>query len=389
MKNYYEILEVPVSASPIEIQKAYQELSKKYHPENNGGVTFFNDVYNQVQDAYQVLSNDALRSEYDKLNNLRKSESEPGNNSYNPNLNGSDSKRETKPEDKKPAVYKVLMYSILAISVIAAGYFAYNSLPLNKPDLNKEKEDLVFNAENSNEENIRNLLEIESDRDYSVISTYYAENIVKYWNSENINNEELKVQYTNAWNKSLDSKNNILNVERVDNNTLHVTTEFSFTDSRTNKSNISISLNKYVFNNYGLITQVYNINPVKEYDEYRDSDFSFITNEEKIRRLLKAEDSRNFNKIASFYSPEIDRYWTVENINLADLKKQYDRAWRNTYSSYNIVININDTGYNTYRLTTRFLFATSENPDQVIISDNIIVFNNEGLITQVYGADTF
>lgn len=69
MKNYYEILGVSKDASNIEIRKKYRELVKKYHP----------DVYKEkdatakiqeINEVYEVLSNEQKRREYDRsLNN--------------------------------------------------------------------------------------------------------------------------------------------------------------------------------------------------------------------------------------------------------------------------------------------------------------------------------
>lgn len=396
MKNHYEILGIPYSASQQEIQKAHKKLSAKYHPDINGGVSFFNQVYQQIQEAYNVLSNESRKAEYDRSNNI----SNQGN-SYHTQTekqeaihNPTNQKNKTK--DKKSVSYKALIILLITGFILVTGYFVYERFQadiIDDEELVGENEEmdeniLAFNSESSNEENLRKLLEAENLRDYDVIKTFYSGDLERYWNLHNINFEGLKAQYIKAWEISSNSRNNIIKIEKIDRNILHVTTEFSFTNARTNNSNTSISLNKYVFNNYGLITQVFNINPVKEYDEYRDNDFSFISNEEKIRRLLKAEDIRDFNKIASFYSAEVDRYWNAKNIKISDLEKEYNLAWRNTSSSYNNIMDIYEVGYNTYQLRTRFYFETSDNEIEMRVSENIYVFNRDGLITEVYGGSS-
>src|SRR5690606_17540427 len=70
MKNYYEILEISQTSSQQEIERAHKKLSAKYHPDNNGGVSFFNTVYNQIQEAYNVLSEESRKAEYDRSNNI-------------------------------------------------------------------------------------------------------------------------------------------------------------------------------------------------------------------------------------------------------------------------------------------------------------------------------
>lgn len=65
MKNYYEILEVDKKASPEVIEKAYKTLVKKYHPDlqNNSNCQ---DKMRQINEAYEILSNDFKRREYDE-----------------------------------------------------------------------------------------------------------------------------------------------------------------------------------------------------------------------------------------------------------------------------------------------------------------------------------
>lgn len=63
-KNFYDILEITKNASQEEIKKAYRKLSLKYHPDKNsesGAVEKFQDI----SEAYETLSDEAKREEYD------------------------------------------------------------------------------------------------------------------------------------------------------------------------------------------------------------------------------------------------------------------------------------------------------------------------------------
>jgi len=63
-KDYYNILGVSKSASKDEIKKAFYKLAHKYHPDKKEG----NEAkFKEVNEAYQVLSDDAKRSKYDQF----------------------------------------------------------------------------------------------------------------------------------------------------------------------------------------------------------------------------------------------------------------------------------------------------------------------------------
>ena len=67
MKNYYQILEVNENASTEVIEKAYRVLAKKYHPDGwpETQAYWAEDRFKEITEAYQVLSNENLRKEYD------------------------------------------------------------------------------------------------------------------------------------------------------------------------------------------------------------------------------------------------------------------------------------------------------------------------------------
>lgn len=67
MTNYYNILGLEQDADLGDIKTAYRKLSKKFHPDLNPDDDFFNKMFLQIQEAYEVLSNEDLRYKYDGL----------------------------------------------------------------------------------------------------------------------------------------------------------------------------------------------------------------------------------------------------------------------------------------------------------------------------------
>ncbi len=65
MKNYYEILNVKTTATADEIKKSFRKLAKQYHPDQNPNDEKVAEKFNEVSEAYKVLSDEDERKKYD------------------------------------------------------------------------------------------------------------------------------------------------------------------------------------------------------------------------------------------------------------------------------------------------------------------------------------
>lgn len=65
MPNYYEILEVSPVATQDEIKKSFRHLALKYHPDKNRNSEESKQKFMKIVEAYEVLSDDPARRNYD------------------------------------------------------------------------------------------------------------------------------------------------------------------------------------------------------------------------------------------------------------------------------------------------------------------------------------
>lgn len=63
-RDLYQVLGVAKTASLPEIKKAHRTLAFKYHPDHNPSLEA-RAIFEQVQKAYEILSDPVKRQEYD------------------------------------------------------------------------------------------------------------------------------------------------------------------------------------------------------------------------------------------------------------------------------------------------------------------------------------
>lgn len=65
--DFYQTLGVPKSASADEIKKAYRKLAMRYHPDKNPGNKKAEEKFKEISEAYDVLSDETKRKNYDQF----------------------------------------------------------------------------------------------------------------------------------------------------------------------------------------------------------------------------------------------------------------------------------------------------------------------------------
>jgi molecular chaperone DnaJ len=69
-KDFYKVLGVGKDASADEIKKAYRKLARKHHPDANKGDAQAEERFKEISEAYDVLSDEGRRREYDEARAL-------------------------------------------------------------------------------------------------------------------------------------------------------------------------------------------------------------------------------------------------------------------------------------------------------------------------------
>ena len=67
MADYFEVLEVPRTASDDEVKAAYRRLAMRWHPDRNNGSKESEEKFKQLTEAYDVLRDPQKRAAYERF----------------------------------------------------------------------------------------------------------------------------------------------------------------------------------------------------------------------------------------------------------------------------------------------------------------------------------
>lgn len=66
-KDYYDVLGVKKNSTKQEMKRAYRKLAKKYHPDSNKDNPSAEQMFKEITEAYNVLSDEEKRKLYDQF----------------------------------------------------------------------------------------------------------------------------------------------------------------------------------------------------------------------------------------------------------------------------------------------------------------------------------
>jgi molecular chaperone DnaJ len=66
-RDYYEVLGVNRNATKDEIKKAYRKLAMQFHPDRNPANKESEEKFKEAAEAYEILSHDDKRNNYDRF----------------------------------------------------------------------------------------------------------------------------------------------------------------------------------------------------------------------------------------------------------------------------------------------------------------------------------
>lgn len=104
VKDYYKILEISENSTIEDIKHAYRNLARKWHPDVAGNSLEAIEMFKNINEAYQTLSNSVKKEDYDKARkfyNYSKNKSFDQKNTYKQTTKPNNEYKNTNNKDNK------------------------------------------------------------------------------------------------------------------------------------------------------------------------------------------------------------------------------------------------------------------------------------------------
>lgn len=107
---------------------------------------------------------------------------------------------------------------------------------------------------------ISNFLIAEDHRDFEEIFLFYSTDLKNYWSFKNPSYSKLKKEYTSSWNRTMYSKNTILDIVKINDYTFDVNIDFEFLQyNHENAKNVN-SVLRFILDENGKIIELFGVN---------------------------------------------------------------------------------------------------------------------------------
>lgn len=109
-KNYYQILNVNMESTSLEIKRSYRKLANKYHPDKNNGDIKSAEYFKEINIAYDTLSDPIKREKYNLFLNNNETLSKDYSQTYSEEYDNEQNINNNSPVDKNlPVYYKLFI----------------------------------------------------------------------------------------------------------------------------------------------------------------------------------------------------------------------------------------------------------------------------------------
>jgi hypothetical protein len=103
------------------------------------------------------------------------------------------------------------------------------------------------------------MVEAEDSRDFDAIFSHFSPNIVRYWDIKYPSYVDLKKRYEYSWRITSDSKNTILRIDKITENTYDLISSFEYYSIKKQERITKESRVRFIFDNNGKISEVYGL----------------------------------------------------------------------------------------------------------------------------------